>query len=157
MSSGIPQSDSAPQASTPTEYPPQRHAGQVSIGPYYNVGPVSRSASSQTPVNRVQSMEDRIAGLKAEVLGKIEHKPELVNQGRELRSGEAKRKKMHGDVRAYMLTNLPLLIALLQDEPVGIAQKAEAKKEQAATVAPQGTAAAETQRKGQAVDDVKNI
>jgi len=35
--------------------------------------------------------------------------------------------------------------------------QAQAAKEQAATVAPQGTGAAEVQRKGQASDDVKHI
>jgi len=48
-----------------------------------------------------------VKGLKEELKGKITHKPDLVEHGRELRSGEERRKKLTGEVTiqpfAYLL------------------------------------------------------
>jgi hypothetical protein len=41
-------------------------------------------------------MVDKIAGLVEEIHGKVKHKPELVKEGHERRTGEAKRRKMLG-------------------------------------------------------------
>lgn len=42
----------------------------------------------------VQSISEKIDGLKDEIKGKIKHDPELVAHGREQRTGEVKRKEM---------------------------------------------------------------
>ncbi|KAF9451593.1 hypothetical protein P691DRAFT_616856, partial [Macrolepiota fuliginosa MF-IS2] len=62
-------------------YPEQRHAGKVGYGPNYNVG---------------ASFLDKVVGLTEELHGKIAHRPELVKEGRDKISGEAKRRKVLG-------------------------------------------------------------
>ena len=51
----------------------------------------------QTPVTNyepVQTVSEKIGGLKEEIKGKIKHDPELVQYGRDKRTGELKRKGM---------------------------------------------------------------
>ncbi|KAI0330333.1 hypothetical protein GY45DRAFT_1323892 [Cubamyces sp. BRFM 1775] len=59
-------------------YPEQRHAGAVGYGPEYGKG---------------ASTGDKITGLKDEVKGKILRKPDVVEHGREMRTGELKKKQ----------------------------------------------------------------
>lgn len=59
-------------------FPPQRHAGAVGLGPEYAMG---------------ASVSEKLEGLKDEIKGKITGKPQLVEHGRELRTGELKRKE----------------------------------------------------------------
>lgn len=41
-----------------------------------------------------QSMQEKIGGWKQEIEGKVKHDPKLVEHGRDLRTGEVKRKEM---------------------------------------------------------------
>ena len=41
---------------------------------------------------------DKLTGLKEEVKGKVTRKPDLVQHGKELRTGELKRKQEQGEV-----------------------------------------------------------
>ncbi|KAJ8475265.1 hypothetical protein ONZ51_g6662 [Trametes cubensis] len=67
-----------PAPSNNDGYPEQRHAGAVGYGPEYGKG---------------ASTGDKIAGLKEEMKGKILRKPDVVEHGRELRTGELKKKQ----------------------------------------------------------------
>ncbi|KDR78954.1 hypothetical protein GALMADRAFT_64291 [Galerina marginata CBS 339.88] len=115
---------SAPPSNGGSDYPEQLHAGKVGYGPNYRAGP---------------SLEDKIQGLKEELKGKVTHKPDLVQHGREVMSGEEKRKKLTGEV------STPGGMAVNQGYGKGA-------MEQAATVAPEGTREAEMQRKGNNID-----
>jgi len=64
------------------EYPEQKHAGAAGIGPNY--------AEARGKV----TLGERIGGLKEEIKGKVTRNPDLVREGREQRSGEAKRRKL---------------------------------------------------------------
>ncbi|PIL31460.1 hypothetical protein GSI_06161 [Ganoderma sinense ZZ0214-1] len=78
-------------------YPPQRHAGAVGYGPEYGKG---------------TGTSDKLQGLKEEFKGKVLRKPELVQHGRDLRTGELKRKEMEADVGLSIVT-LCFLIQLM--------------------------------------------
>ncbi|KAL4063785.1 hypothetical protein J3A83DRAFT_4284878 [Scleroderma citrinum] len=54
------------------EFPPQRHAGAVGIGPEF--------------VKKI-SFTEKIAGIKEEIKGRILRKPELVKHGHDRRTG----------------------------------------------------------------------
>lgn len=71
----------APKPPPGMEYPEQKHAGKVGYGPAY------------AETHGVVGMGERFEGLKQEIKGKILRKPELVQQGRDKMSGEAKRKQ----------------------------------------------------------------
>ncbi|KIJ24331.1 hypothetical protein M422DRAFT_39216 [Sphaerobolus stellatus SS14] len=60
--------------------PEQKHAGKVGYGPEY---------ANQTRA----TMGDKIEGLKEQVMGKLKKNPDLAQHGRELRSGELKRRE----------------------------------------------------------------
>ncbi|KAF9561989.1 hypothetical protein CPC08DRAFT_707032 [Agrocybe pediades] len=75
-------SNSTGPAGGDSSYPEQKHAGRVGLGPNYRAG---------------ATLEDKIKGLKEELKGKVTHKPELVEHGRELISGEERRKKLTGE------------------------------------------------------------
>ncbi|XP_006456032.1 hypothetical protein AGABI2DRAFT_121930 [Agaricus bisporus var. bisporus H97] len=62
-------------------YPTQRHAGKVGYGPTYHEGP---------------TLADKVAGYKKELHGKIARKPQLVKEGHEKITGEAKRREREG-------------------------------------------------------------
>ncbi|KIM40576.1 hypothetical protein M413DRAFT_446010 [Hebeloma cylindrosporum] len=64
------------------DMPAQRHAGKVGLGPNYHAGP---------------TLEDKVVGVKEEVLGKITHKPERIQHGHEVLTGEERRKKLTGE------------------------------------------------------------
>ncbi|PPQ64570.1 hypothetical protein CVT26_001968 [Gymnopilus dilepis] len=75
-------SNSQSQPGTNEAYPEQKHAGAVGYGPNYRAGP---------------TLEEKIEGLKDELKGKITRKPELVQHGKEILSGEERRKKLTGE------------------------------------------------------------
>ncbi|KAI8970914.1 hypothetical protein BD414DRAFT_501589 [Trametes punicea] len=68
----------SPRNSPGGEYPEQRHAGAVGYGPEYGKG---------------ASTGDKLMGLKDEMKGKVLRKPDLVEHGREMRTGELKKKQ----------------------------------------------------------------
>ncbi|KAG0697471.1 hypothetical protein DFH29DRAFT_946396 [Suillus ampliporus] len=72
------QSASEPSSTNDSQLPPQRHAGAVGLGPAYNQG---------------VGLGDKISGLQEEIKGKITKNPELVEHGREKRSGALKKKE----------------------------------------------------------------
>ncbi|KAI0646320.1 hypothetical protein C8Q79DRAFT_661102 [Trametes meyenii] len=76
-----PANSPAPQGDQ-NAYPEQRHAGAVGYGPEYGKG---------------VSTGDKLTGYKEEVKGKILRKPDLVEHGRELRTGELKKKQQEED------------------------------------------------------------
>ena len=45
----------------------------------------------------MQTLTDKVVGLKDVTIGKLKHNPEQVQHGKEQRSGELKRKKLEGD------------------------------------------------------------
>ncbi|KAI9063625.1 hypothetical protein FKP32DRAFT_686550 [Trametes sanguinea] len=63
-------------------YPEQKHAGAVGYGPEYGKGATTG---------------DKLTGLKEEVKGKILRKPDVVEHGRELRTGEIKKKEQENE------------------------------------------------------------
>ncbi|KAH7890438.1 hypothetical protein F5I97DRAFT_1782375, partial [Phlebopus sp. FC_14] len=74
-----PECTQASEGSTPESiYPPQRHAGAVGLGPEYGKG---------------TGFGETLAGLQEQIKGKILRKPELVEHGRERRTGELKKKE----------------------------------------------------------------
>ncbi|KAF9788435.1 hypothetical protein BJ322DRAFT_1106428 [Thelephora terrestris] len=78
--------DISPSAPQDPDYPPQHHAGAVGLGPEFAKG---------------ASIDEKVDGLKQEIVGKIKRDPELVEHGRDLRTGELKRKKMREDHGAF--------------------------------------------------------
>ncbi|KAF9048559.1 hypothetical protein BJ165DRAFT_1526003 [Panaeolus papilionaceus] len=83
MSSAQPaQTNTKANAPIDENLPPQLHAGKVGYGPNYRAGP---------------TLEEKVAGLKEELLGKVTHNKERVHHGHEIRTGEEKRKKMTGE------------------------------------------------------------
>ncbi|KAG1724349.1 hypothetical protein EDB19DRAFT_314643 [Suillus lakei] len=61
-----------------SQLPPQRHAGAVGLGPSYGQG---------------VGFGEKLGGLQEEIKGKIMKKPELVEHGRERRTGILKKKE----------------------------------------------------------------
>ncbi|KAI0067086.1 hypothetical protein BV25DRAFT_1774580, partial [Artomyces pyxidatus] len=59
-------------------YPPQLHSGAVGYGPEYNQGP---------------GFSEQLQGVKEQIKGKLTHKPDLVEHGRERRTGELKHRE----------------------------------------------------------------
>ncbi|KAJ3504154.1 hypothetical protein NLJ89_g8085 [Agrocybe chaxingu] len=98
-------SDQQPNTGSPsrdgTSYPEQRHAGRVGYGPNYHTGP---------------TLEEKVAGLKEEFIGKVTRSPARVQHGRELLSGEERRKKLSVDASEYLFAS-HLLLIYGQDEP----------------------------------------
>ncbi|GJE92466.1 hypothetical protein PsYK624_086200 [Phanerochaete sordida] len=65
-------------------YPKQLHAGAVGLGPEYGV-------------QQKATTFDKIQGLKEELAGKVTRKPEKAQHGKEMRTGELKRKQHEED------------------------------------------------------------
>lgn len=98
-------SGSASQSQAPPDedvsYPEQKHAGKVGYGPNYRKTPVRcvlLSACHSSTYYCPKTLEEKIEGLKDELKGKVTRKPELVEHGRQILSGEEKRKKLTGEV-----------------------------------------------------------
>ncbi|KAJ3805103.1 hypothetical protein F5876DRAFT_2821, partial [Lentinula aff. lateritia] len=64
-------------------YPEQHHAGAVGYGPNYR---------------QTATFTDKLSGLKEELKGKVTKNPQLVEHGRELKTGELKKKEQEEDV-----------------------------------------------------------
>ncbi|KAG6329046.1 hypothetical protein ID866_10042, partial [Astraeus odoratus] len=76
-----PESSSSPSSSSQPSgpnYPPQRHAGAVGIGPEFGTH---------------TGFTEKLAGLKEEIKGKVLRKPELVQHGHDRRTGELRKKE----------------------------------------------------------------
>ncbi|CAA7266880.1 unnamed protein product [Cyclocybe aegerita] len=84
------QTKTGPPSSDGTSYPEQRHAGQVGYGPNYHTGP---------------TLEEKVAGLKEELMGKVTRSPARVQHGRELLSGEERRKKLSDEPNPFTAAN----------------------------------------------------
>ncbi|KAH9481710.1 hypothetical protein JR316_0006237 [Psilocybe cubensis] len=78
--SGNANSTSAPGGDT--TYPEQLHAGKVGYGPNFRTSP---------------SLGDKIQGLKEELKGKVTRNPDLVQHGKDVKSGEERRKDLLGE------------------------------------------------------------
>jgi len=65
-----------------SEYPEQKHAGMVGYGPEYNKG---------------AGFDEKLAGVKEMIKGKLTGKSELVERGHERKTGELKHKEMEKD------------------------------------------------------------
>lgn len=65
-------------------YPPQLHAGAVGLGPEYGV-------------QQQATAYDKLEGLKEEIKGKVTRNPDKVQHGKEMRTGELKRKQHEQD------------------------------------------------------------
>jgi hypothetical protein len=50
----------------------------------------------------LKTVGDKISGFKEELMGKIERKPDLVEHGRDMRTGELQRKEQEADVRSFI-------------------------------------------------------
>lgn len=121
-------------------YPPQLHTGKVGYGPNYHPDP---------------TLGEKWTGLKEEVKGKVKHNPEEVQHGKELRSGELKRREREADLSDDPFkkgddSNTEQTPGIARDDHKG-------QREQASTVAPVGHPDHDMQRKGEAVDRVKHI
>jgi len=69
-------------------------------------------------LNVSQTIQEKITGLKEELKGKVKHDPELVRHGREIRTGEEKRKKTTGEVKfTYCLLRQSSSHVGAQDKP----------------------------------------
>ncbi|THH16052.1 hypothetical protein EW146_g4524 [Bondarzewia mesenterica] len=90
-------------------YPPQRHAGAVGYGPEYGKGVASPSAQTFPIIENVflavlvQGLGEKLAGLKEQVKGKLTKKPELVEKGRERKTGQLKKKEQEAEVNSLPL------------------------------------------------------
>ncbi|KJA19496.1 hypothetical protein HYPSUDRAFT_217604 [Hypholoma sublateritium FD-334 SS-4] len=145
--------------------PEQHHAGRVGYGPNYRTGP---------------TLEDKISGIKDELKGKLTRNPDLVAHGRDVASGEARRRALAGEDEPNPFESVdegkegskssekddrkdtgPAVPAAAGSAPPAPASTADpipgkGAQQQAATVAPEGTGAAERQRAGDA-QDVKQV
>ncbi|KAJ3887976.1 hypothetical protein GG344DRAFT_68348 [Lentinula edodes] len=91
--------DSTNSTNSTESYPEQHHAGAVGYGPNYRQGP---------------SLTDKLSGLKEELKGKVTKNPGLVEHGKEMKTGELKKKEQEED-----MNNL---------DPFGTADDEEEKK-----------------------------
>ncbi|KAF9465901.1 hypothetical protein BDZ94DRAFT_1296101 [Collybia nuda] len=128
-------------------YPEQKHAGKVGYGPNYNQG---------------AGFTDKVVGLKEEVKGKLTKNHELVERGKDRRTGELKRKEKENDDDDPFATPEEKKSPPLEDTNETSSSKSSQEeergdKEEAATVSPEGTEQSEKQRKGEAVNHVKQI
>ncbi|KAF8066728.1 hypothetical protein FPV67DRAFT_1496178 [Lyophyllum atratum] len=120
----------------------QRHAGQVGYGPAYHQGP---------------TLGDKFHGIKEEIKGKITGKPELMEKGRERKTGELARKVREEQDRQDPFANPQERQQKLEEEKRAQEERDKAAMEEAATVAPAGTPEAEAQRRGEVSYRVKSI
>ncbi|TEB14350.1 hypothetical protein FA13DRAFT_1782603 [Coprinellus micaceus] len=125
-------------------YPPQLHTGKVGYGPNYHMEP---------------TLGEKYEGLKEEVKGKVKRNPEQVQHGKDMISGESKRREREADMSSGTFGG-----GAKEDDPPAAGQPTglarndhKGQKEQASTVAPVGHPDHDMQRKGEAVDRVKHI
>ncbi|RXW17539.1 hypothetical protein EST38_g8315 [Candolleomyces aberdarensis] len=124
------------------EYPPQTHSGKVGYGPHFSLSP---------------TLGEKMTGLKEELKGTIKRDPEEVQHGKDIVSGEEKRRAREADMRTDPFakhageTSGPSQSSQLPHPSHGGAMsKMDDKemREHAATVAPVGTDHHERQLKG---------
>ncbi|KZT02866.1 uncharacterized protein LAESUDRAFT_729859 [Laetiporus sulphureus 93-53] len=134
------------------DYPEQRHAGAVGLGPEYGRGVTT---------------EDKIVGFKEEVKGKILHKPDVAERGRMMRTGELKKKHEEEENRNNPFETVDEdqkkagatddMVMQSNDNqhasmPPGVADSSHPtdsdKYAEASTIAPEGSQDAERQRGG---------
>ncbi|THH29903.1 hypothetical protein EUX98_g4283 [Antrodiella citrinella] len=146
-------------------YPPQLHAGKVGLGPEYGKG---------------ASGGDKLTGWKEEIAGKILHNPEKVQHGKDMRTGELKKREKEDEQNPFEPGSGPATDKGDAEKPdeskppaVNSASRTDSnvaqagtpqtgheentEKEQAATTAPEGSDEAEVQRKGEATHGDKQI
>ncbi|OJT07036.1 hypothetical protein TRAPUB_2067 [Trametes pubescens] len=149
-------------------YPEQRHAGAVGYGPEYMKGATTG---------------DKLAGIKEEVKGKLFRKPDLVEHGREMRTGELKKKQQEDDANPFANakedpSEKPAASGQRQASGASGAHSPDAPnpnssyppamsdtthasdkgaREQAAATAPEGTEKAQRQKTGGNTDNVSYI
>ncbi|OCH89182.1 hypothetical protein OBBRIDRAFT_778895 [Obba rivulosa] len=130
-------------------YPEQMHAGAVGYGPNYGTGPTTG---------------DKLEGMVNEMKGKMIRDPELVEYGREMRTGELKERQKEDDMHEdrggtpdvpKSDTNQTTAQPPSVEDTAHPSEKGQ--REQAATVAPEGTDDAEVQRRGSATENTKYI
>jgi len=127
------------------DYPKQLHSGKVGYGPAYQLGP---------------TILERVHGLEEQVKGKITHNSETVQRGKERFSGEMKQKQREADMNdADPFANPAEKKEQEQQQKPQDTEPSHVKseKERAATVAPAGTPAAESQRKSESSSNIKRI
>ncbi|TFK37376.1 hypothetical protein BDQ12DRAFT_750814 [Crucibulum laeve] len=143
--------ESQPATAPEGGYPEQKHAGKVGYGPNYRAG---------------AGFNDKVSGMMEEMKGKATHNPERVQHGHDVYSGAQKRKELLGEGEESPFQKVDeekpkdeqAADSKAQATPAGGAHTSGVgAKEQAATIAPQGTHSGEMQRKGEAVDRVKHI
>ncbi|KAI0360667.1 hypothetical protein OH77DRAFT_1393593 [Trametes cingulata] len=113
----------SPAPSNNDGYPEQKHAGAVGYGPEYGKG---------------ASTGDKLTGIKEEMKGKILRKPDVVEHGREMRTGELKKKQQEQD------PNPPMSYPPAMSDTTHPTDKGA--REQAASTAPEGTEKAARQQ-----------
>ncbi|EMD36282.1 hypothetical protein CERSUDRAFT_74298 [Gelatoporia subvermispora B] len=151
-------------------YPEQRHAGAVGYGPEYGKG---------------ASTGDKFEGYKTELKGKILKKPDLVQHGHEMRTGELKKKALEGGMdpfgqakdddpnqsesqekqsseqgRSDTGSGVPKSDThQTSAHPPSVEDTShpteQGRQEQAATVSPEGSADAEVQRRGDQTENTR--
>ncbi|EJF67162.1 hypothetical protein DICSQDRAFT_47591 [Dichomitus squalens LYAD-421 SS1] len=127
----------APETQSSTEdsaYPPQRHAGAVGYGPEYGKG---------------AGTSDKLQGFQEEVKGKVLRKPDLVQHGHEMRTGQLKKKQLQDDFGG---DGGPFAKAGGKDDEEDATSSDSKQEVQAATTAPEGTDKADRQQQGQNTD-----
>ncbi|KAH7914324.1 hypothetical protein BJ138DRAFT_1000304 [Hygrophoropsis aurantiaca] len=107
------------------ELPPQRHAGAVGLGPQYGTG---------------TGFVDKIGGLQEELKGKMLKKPDVAQHGHDRRTGELKKKEKE------MVSTDDQTNPLDPAKRSGSMKDEKSEREEAATIAPQGTEEAQEQR-----------
>ncbi|EMD36281.1 hypothetical protein CERSUDRAFT_95621 [Gelatoporia subvermispora B] len=130
-------------------YPEQRHAGAVGVGPNYGTA---------------ATMGDKVQGMMQQMKGKVMRDPELAERGREMRTGELQEKEheaaMNEDPFWSKNDAEPHSVRTVPKEEANKARSGppyvkdmshpseQGRREQAATVAPEGSEDAEMQRMG---------
>lgn len=80
------------------EYPEQKHTGAVGYGPEYEKGAVGPGSLvqrlHQDLITFVQAFDSKLSGLKEQIKGKVTRNPDLVEHGRQQRTGELKKRQM---------------------------------------------------------------
>lgn len=113
-------------------YPEQKHAGKVGYGPLYNQGTVCHFVGPKlwydqdrdTPL--LQGLTEKIGGIKEQIMGKIRKDPDLVQHGRDRKTGESKQTEMPEEVRGFFPELMVIQFCSLQDQdPLATSEEKE--------------------------------
>jgi hypothetical protein len=129
------------------DYPEQKHAGAVGYGPNFHQGP---------------TVGDKITGLKEEFKGTVTHNKDLHQHGKDLKTGELKRKQQEEDNPSAAFSTPDEKKETESTSKTSSAERVDSapsgnEAARAATVDAEGTRAAERQKHGGNVEDQKNI